>query len=73
MLQNWIGNEKKRRGLAVKRNRVPAREAKTYVEGKLRKKSAFSVFKSEFLAKEGKWSCCLFNFCCRLFGLKFER
>ena len=39
----------------MKRNKAPAREAKTYVEGKLRKKSAFSVFKSEFSAKEGRF------------------
>ena len=46
----------------MKRSKPPAREAKTYIQGKLRKKSAFSVFKSEFLAKEGKWSCCILRF-----------
>ena len=53
---------KKRRGLALKRSKPPAREAKTYIQGKLRKKSAFSVFKSEFLSKEGKWSSCFLRF-----------
>ena len=52
---------KKWRGLTVKRSEPQAREAKTYIEGKLRKKSSFSNFKSECLGKEGKWPCCLFN------------
>lgn len=52
----------------VKRNKVFVCEVKIYVEGKLRKKFVFFVFKSEFLVKEGKWLCFLFNFCCRFLG-----
>ena len=53
---------KKKERPRSERSEPPAREVKTYIEEKLRKKSAFSIFKSEFLGKEGKWSCCLFNF-----------
>ncbi|KAJ7384135.1 Zinc finger and BTB domain-containing protein 8A [Desmophyllum pertusum] len=48
---DWIGNERKRKGIAVKR--VANKDSKkTYIPGKLRKKSAYSVSKSDFLGSE---------------------
>lgn len=54
--KDWIGNEKKRKGIAVKRvANKKNKKQKTYIPGKLRKKSAYSVFKSDFLgSEEGK-------------------
>ena len=51
-----LDREQKGWGLAMKRNKAPAWKAKPNIEGKLRKKSAFAVFKTEFLGREGRWS-----------------
>lgn len=50
--KNWIGNERRRRGLAIKRGlRDPVNTPK-YVPGQKRKKSGYSVFKSSSLSGE---------------------
>ena len=49
--KNWIGNNKRKMGMAVKRG--PRKEGnKIRLAGKLRKRSAYSVFKKEFLASD---------------------
>jgi len=60
--KNWIGNERKRRGLAIKRGpRDPVNSPK-YVPGQKRKKSGYSVFKSSFLSgKKGKFIVYVWN------------
>ena len=57
--QNWIGNNKRKMGMAVKRG--PRNEtSKIRVTSKLRKRSAYSVFKKEFLASdEGTLMCAI--------------
>lgn len=60
----WIGNERKRRGLATKRGpRDSDNGAQKYVLGKKRKKSGYSVFKSAFLSSEkGTCSVYVYNY-----------
>ena len=50
--KNWIGNERKRRGLAIKRGPRDLVNTLKYVPGQKRKKSGYSVFKSSFLSGE---------------------
>ena len=49
--KDWIGNERKRKGLASKRGPRQPNTLK-YVPGQKRKKSVYSVFKSTFLSSE---------------------
>ena len=51
LAKNWIGNERRRRGQATKRPTKRAAIPK-YIPGAKRKKSAYAIFKSEFLSGE---------------------
>ena len=51
LTKNWIGNERRRRGQATKRPTKRAAIPK-YIPGAKRKKSAYAIFKSEFLSGE---------------------
>jgi hypothetical protein len=54
--QNWIGNKKKAEGMTVKRGERGDKKTGN-LPSRIRKKSAYSVFKSKFLASEaGKCS-----------------
>ena len=56
LTKNWIGNERRRRGQATKRPKRATAPSK-YIPGAKRKKSANSIFKSEFLSGEqGNWA-----------------
>jgi len=50
-IKDWIGNERKRKGLASKRGPRQPNTLK-YVPGQKRKKSVYPVFKSTFLSSE---------------------
>jgi len=50
--KNWIGNERKRKGLASKRAPRDPTNTLKYVLGQKRKKSSYSVFKSTYLSSE---------------------
>lgn len=50
--KNWIGNERKRKGLALKRAPRDPTNTLKYVPGQKRKKSSYSVFKSTYLSSE---------------------
>ncbi|XP_015759496.1 PREDICTED: uncharacterized protein LOC107338777 isoform X1 [Acropora digitifera] len=52
-IKNWIGNERKRKGLATKRGpRNPENNMFKYMPSQKRKKSSYSVFKSTFLSSD---------------------
>lgn len=52
-IKNWIGNERKRKGLATKRGpRNPENNVSKYMPSQKRKKSSYSVFKSTFLSSD---------------------
>ena len=52
LTKNWIGNERRRKGQATKRPTKRATAIPKYIPGAKRKKSAYAIFKSEFLSGE---------------------